>query len=333
MSFWSYPPYRSVAQKRADARKTIAKLSKQGGCSPVVIEGKKISDSFWGKAWCKHIEGWQDYENRLPRGRSYVRFGAVVDLRLAAGEITAKVQGTSLYKIRITVTRLPSTRWKAFKQLSLGKVGSLLSLMQGKLPDELLQELTNPEPGLFPRKREMKLDCNCPDHSSLCKHLAAVLFGVGNRLDTQPELLFTLRGVDHTELLSQAVGAAAGLGSAALGDAALADDDLGAIFGIELASPTPDAVKKSPRKAATKATATKTPAKKSTAKKTTAKKAAIRKIPPPQTARKPATGIRSGAAAALTKSLTAKAAATRATAKKAAAKKAARKIAAKRARR
>ncbi len=296
MSFWQYAPYRSVAQKRADAAKTVAKLTKAGGCSPVVIDGTKISTSFWGKAWCKHIEGWQDNQNRLPRGRSYVRSGAVVDLRLAAGEITAKVQGSSLYKIKITVTELPSARWKSFKQLSLGKVASLLGLMQGKLPDELLQELTNPETGLFPRKQEMKLHCDCPDYSSLCKHLAAVLYGVGNRLDTQPNLLFTLRGVDHTELLSQAAGAAAELGTAALGTSALADDDLGAIFGIELATPATEtpavkvikkkkkvvkkvvAKKVVAKKAATKPVATKTakkplPAAKKTAKKT-AKKAA-----------------------------------------------------------
>ena len=253
MSFWQYQPYRSVAQKRADAAKTVAKLTKAGGCSPVVLDGTKISTSFWGKAWCKHIEGWQDNQNRLPRGRRYVRSGAVVDLRLAAGEITAKVQGSELYKIKITVTQLPSARWKAFKQLSLGKVGSLLSLMQGKLPDELLQQLTNPEAGLFPRKQEMKLHCDCPDYSSLCKHLAAALFGVGARLDTQPELLFTLRGVDHTELLSQAAGAAAALGTTALGDSALADDDLGAIFGIELATPAaPTPVKKAVKKAVKK---------------------------------------------------------------------------------
>lgn len=237
MSFWQFQPYRSVATKRADAMKTVAKLTKQGGCSPVVIDGTKISTSFWGKAWCQHIEGWRDYENRLGRGRSYVRHGAVVDLRLAAGEITAKVQGSSLYKISIDVTLLPATRWKAFKQLSLGKIGSLLSLMQGKLPDELLQQLTDSDTGLFPRSKEMKLRCNCPDGASLCKHLAAVLYGVGHRLDSQPELLFTLRGVDHAELLSQAAGAAADLGAADLGDAALAADDLSAIFGIELATP------------------------------------------------------------------------------------------------
>jgi uncharacterized Zn finger protein len=288
MSYWNYRPYRSVAAKRADAKKAISKLTKQGGCSPVVLEGTKIASSFWGKAWCKHIEGWQDYENRLPRGRSYVRSGAVVDLRLAAGEITAKVQGSELYNIRIAVTKLPPARWKTFKQLSLGKVGSLLSLMQGRLPDELLEQLTDPETGLFPRKKEMKLDCDCPDYSSLCKHLAAVLYGVGNRLDSQPELLFTLRGVDHSELLSQAAGAAADLGTATLGNAALATDDLGAIFGIELATPAAMPAKsrkpkiaKPAKKVAKKATA-------KTAKKTVAKTArkAATPAPPKPTAKK-----------------------------------------------
>ena len=235
MSYWNYyPPKPSVAQRKKEAEALIAKLAKKGGCSPVVLQGQKISNSYWGKAWCKHVEGWHDFYNRLERGRSYVRAHAVVDLRLEPGKIIAKVNGSSLYNVRITVTALPDKRWKAFKAASFGQVGSLLDLLQGKLPEPVLQLLTSPQDGLFPRTAEMKLDCDCPDGANMCKHVAAVLYGVGNRLDTQPELLFGLRGVDHTELVAHAATAAADLGSRAQDGNTLRDEDLAGIFGIEL---------------------------------------------------------------------------------------------------
>jgi len=237
MSYWNYfPKAPSVAQRKKGAEALIAELSKKGGCSPVVLQGQKISNSYWGKAWCKHIEGWHDHANRLERGRSYVRACAVVDLRLEPGQIIAKVNGSSLYKVRITVTALPAARWKAFKTACFGQVGSLLDLLQGKLPEPVLQQLTSPEDGLFPRNKEMQLGCDCPDGAYMCKHVAAVLYGVGSRLDTQPELLFALRGVDHTELVAHAATAAAELGSRSQNDAALREEDLAAIFGIELAT-------------------------------------------------------------------------------------------------
>jgi len=237
MAYWNYfPPKPTVAQQKKNAEKAIAKLSKKGGCSPVQLQSKTISTSYWGKAWCTHIEGWYDHANRLERGRSYVRADAVVDLRIERGAVIGKVNGSSLYEIRITVTSLPSTRWNAFKKACYGQVENLMDLLDGKLPETVLQALTSPEAGLFPRTKEMKLSCNCPDGAYMCKHVAAVLYGVGSRLDTQPELLFTLRGMDHTELVSQAAVAAADLGTSAKDDHTIKDQDLAGIFGVEMAT-------------------------------------------------------------------------------------------------
>jgi len=241
MSYWNYfPKAPSVAERKKQAEKLIAKLAKSGGCSPVVLAGKTISTSFWGSAWCKHIEGWQDHANRLERGRSYVRSGTVVDLRLEPGTIIGKVNGSSLYNVRIQVTELPAIRWKAFKAACFGQIGSLLDLLQGRMPELVLRQLTSAEEGLFPRTKEMKLACDCPDGAYMCKHVAAVLYGVGSRLDTQPELLFALRGVDHTELVAQAATAAVDLASQDPQQGTLKNEDLASIFGIELAtSPEP----------------------------------------------------------------------------------------------
>ena len=113
----------------------------------------------------------------------------------------------------------------------------MLDLLAGKLGDGLMHILTDPKDGLFPKPKEVRFDCSCPDHADMCKHVSAVLYGVGVMLDTKPELIFTLRGVDQAELLSNASSAAITDISADSGD--LAGADLSAIFGIDL---TTDAI-------------------------------------------------------------------------------------------
>ncbi len=232
--YWSsYRPYVSVAARRAKAAKHTQKLAAKGTkLAPVRIEGRTIAHTFWGKAWCEHLESFSDYENRLPRGRSYVRNGSVLDLQVAAGKISAMIMGSSLYHGTITVAPLKPAQWQAIKAECAGKIDSLVGLLQGRLSDAVLRVITNRENGLFPKPAEIKLGCSCPDSASLCKHLAAVLYGVGARLDTQPELLFLLRGVDHLELISAAADAAA---LAPAGETGAVDEgDLSEVFGIEI---------------------------------------------------------------------------------------------------
>lgn len=238
--YGGFAPYVPVAKRRAQAAKAAAKAAKDGkGWSPVAITGRKIAKTFWGAAWCEHLESYSDYENRLPRGRTYVRNGSVVDLQIERGVITARVQGSSLYTEKITVSPLAPTRWKAIKAACAGKITSLVGLLQGKLPEGVLRVITNRETGLFPAPGDLKLNCSCPDFASLCKHLAAVLYGVGARLDERPELLFLLRGVDHEELVAEALdavsrGAAGAGGTDGDAGAALSDGDLADVFGIEI---------------------------------------------------------------------------------------------------
>ncbi len=238
-SYSGFAPYVPVAQRREQAAKAAAKAAKNGaGWSPVALTGKKIATTFWGKAWCDHLESYSDYENRLPRGRTYVRNGSVVDLQIAAGLITARVQGSSLYTESIKIKPLAPARWVAIKAACAGKITSLVGLLQGRLPDEVLRVITDRASGLFPAPAEIELDCSCPDSANLCKHLAAVLYGVGARLDTRPELLFLLRGVDHQELVAEALSAVkrVPLGAADGAGATLGDDDLASVFGIDIAS-------------------------------------------------------------------------------------------------
>lgn len=238
--YGGFAPYVPVAKRRAQAAQAVAKAAKGGASwNPVSIQGRKIASTFWGAAWCEHLESYSDYANRLPRGRTYVRNGSVVDLQITPGAITARVQGSSLYTEKITIRPLAPEKWRAIKAACSGKVTSLVGLLQGKLPDEVLRVITDRATGLFPAPGEITLGCSCPDSASLCKHLAAVLYGVGARLDQTPELLFVLRGVNHQELITEALDAVSRGVKGESGEAeagALSDGDLADVFGIDIGS-------------------------------------------------------------------------------------------------
>ncbi|MEI6033365.1 MAG: SWIM zinc finger family protein [Verrucomicrobiae bacterium] len=233
MSYYGWRPYVPVAKRRAQAQKKAEKFAKAGqSLSPVAIEGRTIAKTFWGKAWCRHLESFSDYENRLPRGRTYARNGSILDLQVSKGAISALVMGSELYEIGFDIKPLPIARWKAIKARSLGQIDSLVELLQGRFSDAVMRGITDRDSGLFPSPSEIKKTCSCPDWAGLCKHLAAVLYGIGARLDEKPELLFLLRGVDHLELLEEAPAGAAG-------PADIAHDDLADVFGIEIAEASP----------------------------------------------------------------------------------------------
>lgn len=282
--YQQWAPYVPVAQRRAKANAAMAKRKKQGlVVEPVVIEGRAIARSVWGKRWCDALETQADFANRLPRGRTYARNGSVVHLGIAKGELTAVVSGSELYDVRITITPLSEAKWKAVRAECAGKVGSALALLQGKLSDKVMDVIAQTGSGLIPRAGEMSFRCSCPDVASLCKHCAAVVYGVGARLDTKPEMLFTLRGVSHLDLVDEASKVTIAKPTAR--KAMQADDaTLSSIFGIDVGGAIPSgAVTTKAAKAtvgsATKATATKAAATKAAAAKAAATKATATKAP------------------------------------------------------
>jgi uncharacterized Zn finger protein len=217
----------------------MAKLSKAGHpVSPVKIAGRAIATTFWGQAWCENLEAYSDFENRLPRGRTYVRNGSVVDLQIDKGKVTARVSGSSLYSIDIKIKPLDTARWKQIQRECAGKIDSIVELLQGRLSSAVMGVVSNPQNGLFPKPAEISMDCSCPDWADLCKHLAATLYGVGARLDEKPELLFLLRGVDPAELISE-TSAAQAIQQTADGQTkpAIAESELAQVFGIEIDTP------------------------------------------------------------------------------------------------
>lgn len=232
---WGYwPRYVSAAERRAKAKKAVAKLVKKGEkLNPVEIEGRQIAKTFWGKAWCSNLEKYSDYENRLPRGRTYVRNGSVLDLQISQGQIRALVQGSDLYKIQIDIKSLEKSKWNAIIKECAGKIDSLIELLQGKFSKGVMEIVTHPDNGLFPKPKEINLSCSCPDGAYMCKHIAATLYGVGARFDDEPAALFTLRNVDHTMLIGTAESMDALVGAGAA-DGALSTAALSELFDIDL---------------------------------------------------------------------------------------------------
>ncbi len=251
-SDWDYyPPYMSVGQKKARGILALAKLLKKSKrkAEPVAIGHRKrqLTTTFWGQAWSDNLERYADLANRLPRGRTYLRNGSVLDLAIAAGRVEAYVAGSELYRVTIGIAPMAKTRWRHVVSRCTGRIGSLVGLLRGELSDDVLAVLTHAKEGLFPEPRQMTLDCSCPDSAAVCKHVAAVLYGVGIRLDARPELFFVLRQVDQAELLSSATAGAVSRARPAAGKR-IADDRLSAVFGIELedAPPVPAGAQSGP---------------------------------------------------------------------------------------
>ncbi len=271
---YRFPTYVPVAARRAKAARKVASLRKQGKkVQPVEITGNLIARSFWGKRWCKRMESFSDYRNRLPRGRSYARHGAVCDLAIRAGRVDALVFGTRLYRVSIRIEGLKPAIWKSIKTKCTGQIGSVLELLQGKLSDQVMDVVTDRRRGLFPTPRQIEFDCNCPDWAGMCKHVASVLYGVGNRLDDSPELLFLLRKVDESELIDAEMALPAG----AAGTDSLEEGDLSGIFGIDLDTDDAPAARSRPRRKASRNARERSASRTTNPRKRTGKRGAARK--------------------------------------------------------
>lgn len=234
-NYYGFRPYVSAAQRRLNAQREVAKLAQKGQViRPVQLNGRAIASTFWGKSWCDNLESYSDYANRLPRGRTYVRNGSVVHLDIRKGEIEAMVSGSELYRVKISIAAAAKAKWNALCKECAGGIGSLVELLQGRFSDQVMGIITRRETGLFPSPKEIKLACSCPDWADMCKHVAAVLYGVGARLDHNPELLFLLRSVNHEDLITRAASAGDLAARTATPVAELSESEIGDVFGIEL---------------------------------------------------------------------------------------------------
>ncbi|MBU0943922.1 MAG: hypothetical protein KJ804_14005 [Proteobacteria bacterium] len=240
MSYGSYPKYINVAEKRAKAEKKIKQLRKKNpDLRPIILEGQALARTWWGKAWNKNLKSYADYSNRIGRGSSYVRHGAVLDLQITPGTIKALVQGSRSkpYDVLIHIDKMKEQNWQTIKKECQSRLSSLPDLLAGKLPKDLQEIFMVQGKGLFPTPTEISFDCSCPDWASMCKHIAATLYGVGARLDEDPSLFFTLRQAVLNDLVSEAVqGKMTSILKAekTKGNKVIADDQLADLFGISM---------------------------------------------------------------------------------------------------
>ena len=283
--FYGWKPYVSAAERRRKAEREIARSRKKGAqMDPVTIRGRAIATTFWGKAWCDNMERYSDFSNRLPRGRTYVRNGSVLDLQVAAGKVMARVMGSHLYTVEVKVAAVPRTRWNAVCKECAGAIDSLVELLQGRFSKSVMERVCQPGTGLFPSPKEITFTCTCPDWASMCKHVAAVLYGIGARLDEKPGLLFALRKVDEKDLIAEAGKDLPLAGKRPKTGKVLESTELANIFGIEMADANEPPVQKTARKTSRKLPTA--PAKK----KTTAKRKSATTL-----AKNKATAMRRGA--------------------------------------
>ncbi|MEZ5300711.1 MAG: SWIM zinc finger family protein [Verrucomicrobiales bacterium] len=238
---WYYYSDRYADEERV-AREIEKRRKKGEAFEQILPETKRgaVCTTFWGKAWCENLEGYADMENRLPRGRTYLRGGHVYDLEIGEGSVFAYVSGSHLYEVEITMTTMAKKAWADLVEGVAGQIGNLVDLLGGKLGPGAMAALTDPGSGLFPKPKQIRINCNCPDYATLCKHAAAVLYAIGVKFDRAPELFFKLRKVDHRDLIAAAAESASAAGDQGSGDLSaqvLAAEDLSDLFGIEISEP------------------------------------------------------------------------------------------------
>ncbi len=232
--------YTTNEEKRIKSKKSIEKLTnKKIELTPVIIKGTKIASTWWGKAWNENLESYSDYSNRISRGRSYIRNGSIIDLKISNGKVNALVQGSRAkpYKVEITISAITASKWKEIIKECAGKVESLQELIDGKFPEELALLFTQKGKGLFPSPKEISFDCSCPDYAHMCKHIAATLYGVGSRLDSNPALFFVLRDVAIDDLITNSLNEKKQSlleKSETKSKRILEDEDVLAIFGVDM---------------------------------------------------------------------------------------------------
>ena len=194
----------STGMLKQNATDSLQKQRKKGKeMHPIVITGRAITRTWWGNAWCENLEKYADYASRLDRGKRYVRTGTVVDLQIKTGKIEARVQGRrkTPYKVEIRISPLNQVHCQEIVDQCSDRMEELLS---GNFPVGMKEFFTG-EHGLFPSPSEISFNCSCPDWALMCKHVAAALYGVGARLDQDPALFFTLRGIDMNKFIDVAL--------------------------------------------------------------------------------------------------------------------------------
>ena len=219
------PKLRAADLKRLAAERADALRAEGEQLCPVVCSSRKLAERFWGAAWMRHLAQCEEGGLCLAPGRTLLRHGCVLDLRIAPGCIRARVSAQEIYDVHLRLEPLSEDQLERLTGACSGHIDSLVSLLEGKTSPALLQSLCEPETGLLPAPQHWRMSCTCPDWVEPCPHAAAAIYAAGVLIDREPTLLFTLRSLDPAALISL---------PAAPPPAALDATALSSAFGIEI---------------------------------------------------------------------------------------------------
>jgi uncharacterized Zn finger protein len=204
----------------------------------VKLLSRTISYEWWGQQWCQNIAAYADYSNRLERGRAYIRKGAVKEISIEYGHVSAMVEGTAPqdYKVDISINQVSDD----LSEKLLRQIKDINDLKNGKVPENY-KNLFTVDNGIFPKANEIKFTCSCPDIACMCKHVAAVLYAIGSILDQEPLLIFQLRGIDVEAYIDKQIFNATNeilidINNHADDERVINDAMLADLFGIEIAT-------------------------------------------------------------------------------------------------
>lgn len=181
-----------------------APRSVEGGVKVRSVRGA-IGTSWWSGRFIDVLEG-LGVGGRLQRGRNYARRGQVISLDIAAGSVTASVQGSRArpYRVRIGIAAYGKAEWAAVEEALAGNAWYVASLLAGEMPADIEDLFTAVGLSLFPRDAdELSLDCSCPDWEVPCKHLAAVFYLLAEQFDDEPFRILAWRGREREDLLGR----------------------------------------------------------------------------------------------------------------------------------
>lgn len=176
-----------------------------GPSAPRPSGRRPFGSSWWGAAWVEALEQRARLDpNRLPRGRTYARSGAVGTLSIAPGEILADVQGSrrTPYSVRVRVRIFSAEEWGRVLDALAAEIGHTAALLDGELPPFVADDIRGVGLDLLPGPGELQPRCSCPDWADPCKHSAAVCYLVADLLDADPFGVLLLRGLTRDEILS-----------------------------------------------------------------------------------------------------------------------------------
>ncbi len=165
---------------------------------------RKLGASWWAQAWIAALENLLGGDaGRLARGRTYARGGRVSHVEIVGDTVTARVTGSRIYQVTITLRALPAAAWQAAITAMAGQASFAAALLNGTMPQNVDEVFRSTGSTLFPTTRaELRTTCTCPDWGDPCKHVAAVHYLIGDSLDNDPFLLFELRGHTKQQLLA-----------------------------------------------------------------------------------------------------------------------------------